>query len=312
MLVAQADSLEEVLKVNDELNLEMNKSFGNEKFASIAAIYPSKATRTKNLLRWDSFWKNEHRQKLKVLLTAQGIDFGYSKDAFKPFFDALYASRIEDDELKDPGLLDQIKRRFLQKTKNGYYAISYFPDKKVLLDKAQKISNRSTDTFIISRNNMAKSISESVYREVKKLSWIAGFLIVILTILLLKNIRLTLLALIPVVTSIFAIIGGFSLLGYSLNAPSMIAILVVVGLSIDYGVFMVYDCKFKLEAGTLLAVTLSAVTTIVGGSVLLLATHPVLFYVGATMVIGIFSGYCAAVIVIPACFRLWIIPKGNK
>ncbi|MCD4781861.1 MAG: hypothetical protein K8S27_15145 [Candidatus Omnitrophica bacterium] len=310
MMVAQADTLQDVLKLNEELNTRLKRSFENAKVANIAEVYPSKKTREKNLLRWNSLWKNKLEGKTKKLLKEQGMKFGYSKNAFKPFFDELYNSSVADDETKEPKLLDKVKNRFLQKTKNGFYAISYFSDKEALIDKAQKISKKMAGTFIISRKNMTKSISESVYQEVKKLSWIAGSLIVILTILLLKNIRLTLLALIPVVTSVFMILGGFSLLGYALNAPSMVAILVVVGLCIDYGVFMVYDCKFKLEAGTLLAVTLSAMTTIVGGSVLLLATHPVLFYVGVTMAIGIFSGYLVAAFVIPACYRLWISPRG--
>ncbi|MDP8266450.1 MAG: MMPL family transporter [Candidatus Aceula meridiana] len=312
MLVAQAPSKEKVLKVNEALNMQMKKSFRSKEFSSIADIYPSLETRAKNLSRWDLFWKNKHGEELGTLLREQGSDYGYSEDAFKPFFDSLYTSHREDAKLQDPKLLDRVKRRFLQKTEGGNYAITYFPDKKVFVDKAREISSKMADAFVISRNSMAKSISESAGQEVKKLSWIAGLLIVILTILLLKSIRLTLLALLPVVTSIFMIIGGFSLLGYSLNAPSMIAILVVAGLCIDYGVFMVYDCKFKLEARTFLAVTLSAATTIAGGSVLLLATHPVLFYVGVTMAIGIFSGYLAAAFVIPACYRLWISPGGTR
>ena len=307
MLVAHADSLDEVLKMNESLNFEMGSSFGEEKFVSISDLYPPEETRVKNLLRWNAFWKNENADKLKVLLQEQGGEYGYSEIAFNPFFDNLNATYIADTALKVPRVFDSIKKRFLQKTKSGYYAILYFADTKVLVDKVRRISDQFSGTFIVSRNNMAKSISESVYQEVKKLAWIAGVLIVFLTILLLKNIRLTLLALIPVVTSIFMILGCFSLFGYALNAPAMIAILVVVGLCIDYGVFMVYDCRFQLEAGTLLAVTLSAVTTIVGGSVLLLATHPVLFYVGMTMAIGIFSGYLAAVFVIPACYRLWVV-----
>lgn len=304
MMVAQAETLEGVLKLNEDLNVQMKNSFGDEKFANMAEIYLSQETRAKNVSQWNILWKNGLEKKTRNLLQEQGKEFGYAEDAFKPFLEGLYKSGLEKNLLQEPKLLAQVKSRFLQKTDTGYYAISYFPDKKSLIDTARTVSSRLSGTFIISRNNMAKSISESVFQEVKKLSWIAGVLIVLLTALLLRNIRLTLLALLPVVTSVFIIIGSFSLLGYALNAPSMIAILVVVGLCIDYGVFMVYDSKFNLEAGTLLAVTLSAITTIIGGSVLLLATHPVLFYVGVTMVIGIFSGYLAAAFVVPAFYRM--------
>lgn len=310
MLVAQADNLEDVLQKNEFLNSEVKKNSDLESFVSMASVYPSKSTRIKNWLGWERFWNNARRGKLSSLLEEQGKPFGYAQDAFTPFFDELNSGYVKDTEIEDPKLIEQVKGRFLQKTKTGYYAISYFPDENILVDKIGAISKKVKDSFIISRNNMARSISEAVYQEVKKLAWIAGLLIVFLTFLLLKNIRLTLLALLPVVTSVFMISGSFALLGYSLSASSMIAILVVVGLCIDYGVFMVYDCKFKLEAGTLLAVTLSAVTTIVGGSVLLLASHPVLFYVGMTMTIGILSGYLSAIFVVPAGYRLWNNSRG--
>lgn len=309
MFVSSGNELEKVLKINENANKLMEESFGEESFANIAGIYPSIETRRKNLFRWASYWKNHNEEKLKTLLQEQGAVFGYSKEAFKPFFETLYTSYVEEEEEnnKDPKLIASLKQRFLQNTGSGYYAITYFADKKILVDKAREISEKVQNTFIISRNNMANSISVSVYKEVKKLAWIAGCLIVFLAITLLRNIRLTILALLPVITSIFMILGSFSLLGFSINAPAIIATLVVVGLCIDYGVFIVYDCMNDLGAGTLSAVTLSAVTTIAGGGVLLLATHPVLFYVGITMAIGIFSGYIVAAFVIPSCYRLWIV-----
>ncbi|MEA3445773.1 MAG: hypothetical protein U9R19_13720, partial [Bacteroidota bacterium] len=307
MFVAGGDGLEKALEINEEASRQIEESFGEEKFASIAGLYPSVETRKNNLFRWEAYWKNGNEEKLKTLLQKQGAEFGYSKDAFSPFFETLYASHVEEEADNAPKLISHVKQRFLQGTESGYYAITYFVDNKLLVDKARKISEGMKDTFIISRNNMAKAISVSVYEEVRKLALIAGLLIVLLTAALMRNIRLTILSLLPVLTSVLVFFGSFSLLGFSINAPSLIAILVVVGLCIDYGVFMVYDCKYNLEAGTLLAVTLSAVTTIAGGSVLLLATHPVLFYVGITMAIGIFSGYIAAVFVVPSCYRLWIV-----
>jgi predicted exporter len=79
--------------------------------------------------------------------------------------------------------------------------------------------------------------------------------------------------------------------------------MVVVGLCVDYGIFVVYACHHQLKTGTHTAVTLSAVTTLVGTGVLLFAQHPILFSIGATMVTGVLAGYASALLVVPSLYR---------
>ena len=116
---------------------------------------------------------------------------------------------------------------------------------------------------------------------------------------------MTLLALIPVITGITVVMGIIPVLDLSLNAPCLIAAMVVLGLCIDYGIFMVYTCHRNLKTGTRMAVSLSAITTLIGAGVLLFAKHPVLFSIGTTLVAGVLSGYIASIIVIPSFYRLW-------
>ncbi len=117
---------------------------------------------------------------------------------------------------------------------------------------------------------------------------------------------MTALALIPVITGTTAVMGIIPIFGLSLNAPSLIAAMVVLGLCIDYGIFMVYTCSRNLKTGTRMAVSLSAITTLIGAGVLLFADHPVLFSIGATIVSGVLFGYISSIIVIPSFYRLWL------
>ena len=143
----------------------------------------------------------------------------------------------------------------------------------------------------------------SVSSEIVYLAAVAALLIPILACLLLRDARLTVLALVPVVTGITAVLGMIPALGLSLTAPSVISAMVVVGLCIDYGIFMVYACHYELRTGTQTAVTLSAVTTLVGTGALLLARHPILFSIGLTMATGVLAGYMSALLVVPSLYR---------
>ena len=142
--------------------------------------------------------------------------------------------------------------------------------------------------------------------EIVYLSGVAALLVPLLAGLLLRSIRLTVLALVPVVTGVVAILGMIPALGLSLNAAGVISAMVVVGLCIDYGIFMVYDCHYRMETGTRTAVTLSAVTTLIGAGVLLLARHPMLFSIGVTMVTGVLAGYVSSMLVLPSLYRLFV------
>jgi predicted exporter len=150
-----------------------------------------------------------------------------------------------------------------------------------------------------------------VSSEVVYLSAVAALLVPLLAGLLLRSVRLTVLALVPVVTGVVSILGMIPILGLSLNAPSVISAMVAVGLCIDYGIFMVYHCHYRMETGTVTAVTLSAVTTLIGAGVLLFARHPILFAIGLTMVTGVLAGYISSILVLPSLYRR-LVPEGMR
>jgi predicted exporter len=138
---------------------------------------------------------------------------------------------------------------------------------------------------------------------------IAGLLIIGITILSLRNLKLALLALTPEVTAVLVSLATLSLFGLSLNAPSIMAIIMVFGLTNSYGVFMVDKCQYEFKTNTPLSLFMAALTTIVGATVLLFARHPVLFSIGITLFSGLISGYLVSQLVVPILYRLWFKNK---
>jgi predicted RND superfamily exporter protein len=58
-----------------------------------------------------------------------------------------------------------------------------------------------------------------------------------------------------------------------------------------------------------MAVTLSAVTTLIGAGALLFARHPILFAIGSTMTTGVLAGYVSSLLVVPPLYRS-LVGKG--
>lgn len=242
-------------------------------------------------------------------MNQQRKKYDFSENIFSPFFENLYFTEIKQGIPEQIGFLKQLQEKFLFENSNQYQLVSYFPDTSRNLELLEPVSEKVPGSFIVSRKALSSYISRAVSKEVGFLAVLAGVLIFALTFLLLRSFALAFLSLTAPATAVLAMLGIPGLMSKPFNAPAVIAAMVVVGLSIDYGIFMVYNICYKLKAQTPLAVTLSAVTTVIGSGALLFARHPVLFSIGQVLVIGVLTGYLTAFFVIPTLYRILLIRK---
>ncbi len=309
IFVVSSKSLEDAYQVNSQLYEAAIKTIGKDNFVSFASVWPGSNSRKANLSRWQEFWSADLENNVKKMLGEYGREYKFSPNAFQPFFEQLHSAGDLEIEPKGFTFFNHLKEQFVIKKEDGYQIVSFFPDQDKYITQLSAISNNYPGSFVVSRKNFSNTVARALSSELVFLSLLAVFLIVALTFILLKDIRLAALALVPVLTSVIMIIGIIPLAGLAFNMPSIIASLVVVGLVSDYGMFVVYYCKNKFQTGTYQAVTLAAATTLVGAGVLLFAHHPVMFSIGVTLVTGVLSGYISSLLVIPPLYRLWITEK---
>jgi len=312
VLVVSGKTLEGAYQKNTDIYQEAIEKIGKDNFTSFASVWPGLHTRKANLLRWQEFWSTELDSKIKHMLADYGKVYNFSQDAFQPFFQQLHLAGDLEVEPKGFTFFDHLKEQYVIKNEDGYQVLSFFPDQDKYVERLSAISNDYPGVFIVSRKNFSNMVSHALGSELIFLSLLAVFLTAVLTFLLLRNIRLSVIALVPVITSIIVIGGVTRLAGLAINMSSIIAAMIVVGIVSDYGMFVVYYCKNKFQTGTYLAVTFAAATTLIGAGVLLFARHPLLFSVGVTLVTGVLSGYIASLIVIPPLFRLWISDRPGR
>ncbi|MDP3297510.1 MAG: hypothetical protein Q8N09_07975 [Thermodesulfovibrionia bacterium] len=332
VLVVNSKDYEDALEINEKIYKEGVQAIGAEHFTSMASLWQSKKTRKENFERWKNFWTEERKQKLRKLLLQEGKKYNFSKKAFDPFFISLkeYSGNdpfnntplppLDRGETHHPlkkgdvgGFSDEITgrpdinlfERFIQKTNDDYMLMSFFPDTKEYVDSMNKISSRYPDTYMVSAAVLSNTLSEVVSKDLKLMTWIAAISVIALTYLCFFNFRETLIALVPPLTSIVWLFGLMSLFGLSINAANMIAGVLAIGLASDYGIFMTYRSRGEMKTGTVLAIILCTVTTLIGAGVLIFAKHPALSSVGITMVIGVSAGFFSSVFVVPKLAALF-------
>jgi predicted exporter len=92
-------------------------------------------------------------------------------------------------------------------------------------------------------------------------------------------------------------------LGIKINLFNIIATVLIIGICVDYGIFMVSRADGEADSATSRAVLVSGLTTIAGFGVLALAKHPALQSLGLTVLLGFGAAVPAALFVIPALQR---------
>jgi len=306
ILVVEAKTLEEALQKNDCIAIRLENLTLEGKLTSISSICKSKKNRKLNLKSWIDFWTSEKKEKVMNSLNSYAVKLGFNENVFEPFKQMLNGGKPISSSAYDFGFLKKLKERFINVCDDKTQILTYFDDSENNVLAVQNILTNEPSAYIVSGKRLEMAISNSVSDEIIKLAGIAGLLIVFFIFLLLKKLRLALLALIPVVSAIFIMIGILPILGMQLNAVAIIAAMVVVGLSIDYGIFIVCNQEEIYKQSTRKAVTLSAGTTVIGAGALLFAVHPVMFSIGVVLVSGVTAGYLSAVLVVPALYKLLI------
>jgi len=135
--------------------------------------------------------------------------------------------------------------------------------------------------------------------------WIIGLSVIVLLYIYFLDWRLVLVSLIPVLFALVCTLGTLNLMGHPLDIPGLMLSIVVIGMGIDYSLFMVRAYQryatedhpsFQLVKMT---VFMASSSTIIGFGVLCFARHALLRSAGLTSLLGITYSLAGAFIILP-------------
>ena len=88
-----------------------------------------------------------------------------------------------------------------------------------------------------------------------------------------------------------------------LNLAAEISLVLLSGLAIDYGVFVIGSERSTANPYVFRAISASAITTVAGGLTIVFAGHPLLHEAGFALVPGVLAAWCVAVLLLPSIRR---------
>ena len=125
----------------------------------------------------------------------------------------------------------------------------------------------------------------------------------------LRSLRLTLLAMVPLLVGLLWLLEALPLLELDFNLANFFALPILIGCGVDGGVHIIH--RFR-ESGSVLsvgrttaaAVTLSFLTTMIGFGAMATASHRGVASLGLMMIIGLLCILAATVVLLPALLKL--------
>jgi len=289
---------------SDRLYRHLVDRFPDGRFVSFSGLWPSEATRQANLTRWKTFWSTERVARLHVLLEDAGAPYGFSTDAFEPFFENLNGAT--HGAPKTDGVLAAFERAFVVHADDQWQMLSYFPDTAENVAEVRDLLQDEPEAQIVSRRALGQALGAAAASESRWLIRISVVFILVSVLAIMRNLGDMVLALLPAVAGLAVPLALSAWTSLTLNLASIIAVIAVIGLCVDHGAFVVYAWK-RPDATWLTGVAsvhLAAWTTLIGAGSLLFARHPGLFSVGVTLSVGVLAGYLTSILILPGLCHL--------
>lgn len=301
LVIAVGADEQAALEVNDRVHLALAAAreageLGG--FRNLASLLPSAARQqaVAAALRDDpTVWP-----RLRDALADEGFVAG----SFEPFREALAATPVEPllpADLRDSPLLPLVRPHQVT-LEQGVGVLSFLHE----LHDPQAVARRLAELEGARLVDLGGTLTRAygAYREKMTTLLLLGVLAVILVVWIrYRAIRPTLAACLPALLALFGTVGVLALAGVELNVLSLVALLMIFSMGVDYGVFLAETGDDDALGATRLAVVVAGLSTLFGFGLLAFSDHPALFNMGLTSGVGVLLSMFLAPTVHALCRR---------
>ncbi|MBW1788791.1 MAG: MMPL family transporter [Deltaproteobacteria bacterium] len=293
--------LQRALEINDELFALLTRH-ETPAVTSLAPVLPSLARQSANRERWMSFWE-ENGKEIDRIIHEEGRALGFSAEAFNPFLENIGkpCAPLLPRDLRAAGLGDLLDTLMIR-TAKGVQVITLADAPLEQLIESTKAESKGGDVRWVSEGRFGDAIGEALGHDFIRFIVRASVAVLLVLLLLYRNPLKVGFTLLPVVTGLLVMFGVMGAVGMPFNLFNIIAAILVIGLGVDYGIFMVVKLSEGYAHATEKALLVSGLTTLAGLGSLVLARHPALHSIGVTVLLGIGAAIPAALLAIPSLY----------
>ncbi len=285
-------------------------------------IFPGEERRKKNFKAWKEFWNEERITFLKNSMNQASYQIGFAPDAFIPFYNLISQEFIQDNPvipekfLHLMGISEKADNQWIQ-----FYILT--PEKLYNSEKFQQLLAQKPESGniklarIFDPDLFSRHLGELLFSTFMKMFFIIGAGVAIMVFLFFLSLKLTAIALLPVLFALISTLGTLKLLNHPIDIPGLMLSIIILGMGIDYSLYFVkfYE-RYHDEAhpyfGLIrMTVFMASASTIIGFGVLCFAQHSLLRIAGIISLAAVGYSLIGAFIILPPVLKYYFAETGQ-
>ncbi len=284
-VIVLADSAEQALQRNEAVYARLAALVADGALAGVRSLHG---------LLWSESLQRENLTALRASpdlarrLDAAFRATGFKPGAFAPFADALAEepAPLTLAELR-ASPLGELAGSLVLELEGRTAVISYLREVRDPAAVARALADLPDVHFFEQRtflNDVYARFRDQTLQQVA----IGSALVLALLLARYRDVRRAVAAFLPSALVAVLVLSALALLGQPVNLLHAVSLLIVMGMGVDYGIYVVDGVANSAEMGaTLLSILLCCLTTLCGFGTLALSDHPALRAIGLTTGIGI-------------------------
>ncbi len=308
-VMTEAGSLEQLQQRLDKLTDLLQQQVSTGALDSVftpSMLFPGKSRAKQNLAAWKAFWNQERKGTLRSALAEVSQQWGFTPEAFRPFLRLVDQAEVEPVKLPEPYFdLLGIQGPSAGGPATWFQFATLLPGPNysaaALVEKAAGLSG----TRVFDPAHFSVKLGEYLADTFLRMAAIVGISVILLVCLFFFDWQLAGTALLPVAFALSCTLGTLRLIGHPLDIPGLMLSIVVMGMGIDYTLYLVrgYQRYRKATDPSMIliqtAVFLAAASTLIGFGTLNFARHHLLRSAGLTCVLGVGYAFLGAFLILP-------------
>jgi len=320
-VVASGDNLQDALEAGEGIRNNLKILTDSNLVLGVSGVQDfmiSQRLQQERIDRWNTFWNTERVANLEENLKLSAEKYKFSSAAFVPFLNSIQKSYKPANDT----ILAPIRTLFFGdyiSEKPGFTTVFTI----VKVNDSQKAAvfahiPESNKVTVLDRSYITSKFVELMRDDFNTLEILSLGLVFIVLVISYGRIELGIIGFLPMVLSWLWTLGVMGALGIKFNIINIIISTFILGLGIDYSIFIMsglmdgYAKGVKHLQSYKTSIFLSAFTSITGIGALIFADHPALKSIAILSIIGMCSVITISFTLQPLIFRKFITDRTQK
>jgi len=305
----------EALSKNENALSKINHLLKEHKIFRYVGVTPfltSDSVAEVRKLLWYNYWTPEKKMALKTTITRLATTHGFKATAFDDFFILLDKDFTTLPAGQAKILEDYFFNEYISVNEGTTVITASLEVPANQSDIVYETLSHQPGLFIFDKQYLIKKLVSIIKADFSQILYTSSLLVFLILLLFYGRIELALITFIPMLISWLWILAFMELFDIQFNIVNIIISTFIFGLGDDYSIFTMDGLLMEYKNGTKnlssyrVAIFLSAITTLLGMGVLIVAKHPALKSIALISVVGIVCVLFISYTVIPLLFRILI------